>query len=285
MSKESKITPKEVYYFELCEKDNSQIRTKENAKGFPLQFGMMPVCVGLYKTWDEENKKWLKDELKPQTLRYVEGESEILRSKQRNDIKGAEAQRIYFRDGGLSVTRFEPALLDFMLNHPRNADNPNRDTRFGPLFKIVDKNKAKLEALNEAKVKIEVEAIIVDLFKGDPESIIAVAAAIGVNTEQEAALIEHDMLVRSRRNPKQMMADIGNPLIRDLAQIKIAEKREVIKMTGNVVTWGDGSPTGFSCAENLNTRDEFLQWATNTPEGKKVFAQIKFRLKNPITQL
>lgn len=284
MAKEKPIL-KDITYFELCNHDNSQKQTKENARGFPSEFGMMPVAIGKYKRWDDEKKEWDKDTLMPQTLRYVEGESEILRSKQRNDIKGAEAQRVYFRNGGIAVTSFEPALLDFMNNHPRNENNPNRDTRKGPLFREVDKNKAKLDALNDAKVLIEVQAIIVDLFKNDLESATSIATAIGVNIDQEAALIEHDMLVRARRSPKQIMADIGNPLMRELAIIRKAQKDFVIKVNTNTVTWGDGSSTGFSCAEGLKTDMEFLQWATNTPEGKKIFEKIKFRLKNPIAQL
>jgi len=285
MKDSSKIAVKDVTYFELADKDNSQISTKQNSNGFPSLYGLPPVCIAMYKKWDDENKKWDKETLMPQTLRYVAGEAEILKSKQRADIVGAEAERIYFRNGGLSVTSFEPALLEFIKNHSRNADNPNRDKRREPLFKEVDKNKAKIDAVNENRVWIEVQAIIIDLFKTDPESIIAVAAAIGVNTDQDAVLIEHDMMVRARKNPKQMMADIGNPMIRQFAQVKIAEKRGVIKVGTNVVTWGDGSATGFSCAEHLNTRDEFCEWAVNTPEGKKVYDKIKFRLQNPITQL
>lgn len=262
-----------TYFFELFEKDNSQIMTKEGATGFPAIFEVLPKCVAKFPN-DEG-----KDEV--QTLRFVEGETDLRITKQRKEITRGEEKPIIFRDGGLVVSEFEKLKLDYMLNHPQFDGNPNRDTRKPVLFKEIDKAKIKKESLKKEETKIEADALVIDMFKNDLEGALQFCEAVGVDTTQEAALVKHDLLVRVRRNPALFISQLKDPVLKQKAFVQKAVNEGVIKLTGNSVTWGDGSATGFTCKIGDNVKDEFINWFAD-PKGKKIYDQIKYRLNNPL---
>ncbi|MBK9479933.1 MAG: hypothetical protein IPN99_14025 [Bacteroidetes bacterium] len=270
-------TLKEKYTFQLCKKDKSQISTKQGATGFPILYGLYPICVALYP--DKEGN------LVPQTLRYIEGESSIVQSEQRKDLTKLDAKRIYFKNGGLDVTNFNPTLLEFLMNNPRYEGNPNRNKSLPPIFKEIDKGALKIAALNTNKQRIEAEALVVDMFKNDLEGAKALCDALNVNTDQAAALMEHDLLLVVARNPSLFLKQLSSQSTKDLAFVNKALKAGVIVMAGNTVTYSDGSPTGFSCPiGTIDVKAEFINWFSDK-KGKAVFEQIKFRLANPVEQL
>ena len=264
------------YLFERLEKDQSQIQTKQNATGFSGLREMKPRCVAMYPD-DEGN-------LVAQTLRYVKGETDLRISHQRKDIKRSQEKPIQWIDGHLLVTAFDALLLKFIENHSRYEGNDNRDTSQPPLFKMIDKDAIKKKELDTAKTLIEAEAIAYDMYKNDGEGFISLCEALSVNTDQDADLMLHSLLVRIRRNPELFLKQLKDPTMKAKAFIKNAVKNGVIKIVGNSVTWGDGSPTGFTCPIGENVEDAFILWFEDK-KGKAVYEQIKFRLKNPIEQL
>jgi hypothetical protein len=262
-----------TYYFELCEKDNSQIMTKEGATGFPALFELLARCVTKYK--DDEGNEAV------QTIRYIEGETDVRISHQRKDILKNQEKPLVFRDGGMVVSEYEPLKLEYMLSHPQFEGNPNKDTRKPILFKEIDKAKIKKEALRKEETKIEADALVLDMFKNDPSGAISFCEAVGVNTEQDAELMKHDLLIRVRRNPALFVSQLQDPTLKKKAFVHKAIKQGVLKISSNSVTWGDGSSTGFTCPIGSNVEEEFINWFEDT-KGKKVYSQIKFRLENPI---
>lgn len=262
-----------VYYFELAEKDHSQIMTKEGATGFPAIFEVLPKCVTKYK--NDEGK------LEVQTIRFIEGETDVRITKQRKEITRGEEKPIIFKDGGLVVSEYETLKLEYLLNHPQFEGNENKDTRKPVLFKEIDKAKIKKESLKKEETKIEADALAIDLFKTDLEAALQFCEAVGIDTSQEAALVKHDLLVRVRRNPALFLSQLKDPVLKQKAFVQKAINEGVIKLTSNSVTWGDGSTTGFTCEIGADVKTEFINWFAD-PKGKKVYNQIKFRLDNPI---
>lgn len=262
-----------TYFFELFEKDNSQIMTKEGATGFPAIFEVLPKCVAKFPNDDSV------DEV--QTLRFIEGETDLRITKQRKEITRGEERPIIFRDGGLVVSEFEKLKLEYMLNHPQFEGNPNRDTRKPILFKEIDKAKIKKESLKKEETKIEADALVIEMFKNDLEAALQFCEAVGVDTTQEAALVKHDLLVRVRRNPALFISQLKDPVLKQKAFVQKAINEGVIKLTSNSVTWGDGSTTGFTCKIGDDVKSEFTNWLAD-PKGKKIYDQIKYRLNNPL---
>jgi len=262
-----------TYYFELYEKDNSQIMTKEGATGFPAIFEVLPKCVAKFPNDSGE--------MEVQTLRFVEGETDLRITKQRKEITRGEERPILFRDGSLVVSEFEKLKLEYMLNHPQYEGNPNRDTRKPILFKEIDKAKIKKEALQKEEMKIEADVLVVDMFKTDLDSALQFCEAIGIDTNQDAALVKHDLLIRVRKNPSLFIKQLKDPVLKKKAFVQKAINEGVIKLTSNAVTWGDGSSTGFTCAIGEDVKESFINWFAD-PKGEKVYKQIKFRLDNPI---
>lgn len=262
-----------TYFFELFEKDNSQIMTKEGATGFPAIFEVLPKCVAKFPNDDSV------DEV--QTLRFIEGETDLRITKQRKEITRGEERPIIFRDGGLVVSEFEKLKLEYMLNHPQFEGNPNRDTRKPILFKEIDKAKIKKESLKKEETKIEADALVIEMFKNDLEAALQFCEAVGVDTTQEAALVKHDLLVRVRRNPALFISQLKDPVLKQKAFVQKAINEGVIKLTSNSVTWGDGSTTGFTCKIGNDVKSEFINWFAD-PKGKKIYDQIKYRFNNPL---
>ncbi len=270
-------TLKDSYTFELCRKDKSQINTKEGGNGFPLLYGLYPVCVAMYPD-DDGN-------MIPQTLRYIEGETSIVQSKQRKELTKSDAKRIYLKNGRLTVDKFHPTLLEFLLCNPRYEGNPNRNKSLPPIFREIDTNAIKLAKLDTNKTRIEAEALVLDMFKNDLQGAIALCEAMNVNTDQNAALMEHDLLLIVGRNPALFIKQLGSQSTKDLSYVNKALKAGVIVLSGNTVTWHDGSATGFVCSANTaDVKAAFIEWFQEK-KGKAVFEQIKFRLANPIEQL
>lgn len=266
---------KETYLFEMCEKDVSQIRTKEGATGFPGLYEMLSRCVAMYP--DKEGK------LIPQTIRYISGETTVVAADQRKDITKRNEKPIRWIDGKVLVSKFEPMKLEFLLNHPLYEGNENRDKSKPAFFKEIDKNQIKIKELKNAKIGIEAEALVVDMFKNNAKGAISFCEAVGVKTDQDADLMEHDLLVRVRKNPELFLKQLQDPTLKNKAFVQRAIKGGVISIKGNSVTWGDGSPTGFTCPIGVDTQEAFINWFEDKV-GKKVLEQIKFRLENPIEQ-
>ncbi len=262
-----------TYFFELFEKDNSQIMTKEGATGFPSLYELLPKCVAKFPNDDSV------DEV--QTLRFIDGETDLRITKQRKEITRREEVPIVFRDGGLVVSEYEKLKLEYMLNHPQFEGNPNRDTRKPILFKEIDKAKIKKESLKKEETKIEADALVIEMFKNDLEAALQFCEAVGVDTTQEAALVKHDLLVRVRRNPALFISQLKDPVLKQKAFVQKAINEGVIKLTSNSVTWGDGSTTGFTCKIGDDVKSEFTNWLAD-PKGKKIYDQIKYRLNNPL---
>jgi hypothetical protein len=270
-------TLKDTYTFELCRKDKSQINTKEGGTGFPLLYGLYPVCVAMYPD-DEGN-------MIPQTLRYIEGETSIVQSKQRKELTKSDAKRIYLKNGRLSVTKFQPILLEFLINNPRYEGNPHRNKALPPIFREIDPSAIKKANLDTNKTRIEAEALVLDMFKNDFAGAKALCEALNINTNQEAELMEHDLLIVVGRNPSLFIKQLGSQSTKDLSYVNRALKAGVIVLSGNTVTWADGSATGFVCTANTtDVKAAFIEWFQEK-KGKAVFEQIKFRLANPIEQL
>lgn len=274
------LKERESCLFQLSTKDSSQIMTKEGSNGYPSLLEIPSKCVALYKGKDDDTPI-------VQTIRYVAGEVDLRVSKQRKDITPKMAPPIQFVDGSLLVTRFEPLLLEYIEHCDFYEGNPNRNpnVRQDFMFKLVDKDAIKLADLKKEEVKIEAEALVLEMFKSAPERATMFCEAVGVNTDQVAELMKHDLLVRVRKNPSLFLEQLKDPNTKQKAVVKNALKSGIIKVSGNTVLWSDGSSTGFTMPiGSTNVESEFIAWM-DEPKGKKVYENIKFKVNNPIEQL
>lgn len=272
----SKTSAKDSYLFQEYEKDNSQIQTKEGATGYPIASELSPRCVAMFAN-DSGT-------LEPQTLRYIEGETDLRLTKQRKEITKREEVKLLFKNGMMMVSKYEPLKLQYLLNHPQFEGNVNRNKNLPIRFKLINKEAVKKQELDKEKVLIQAKALVLDMFKNDIKGAEAFCLAVGVDTEQDAAMMEYDLLKRVRLNPDLFLKQLSDPTMKEKAFVRTAIREGVIKIKDNTITWGDGSATGFTSNMNDDIETSFIAWF-ETKEGKAILKQIKYRLENPKTQL
>ena len=234
-------------------KEQPVLKTKEyellRAGGIIFMMKAGPVSV-----YDEETNSI-------RSIRYIPQENSIWVNEQ--SAKPTK-EPILFNSGRLFVRKDQPNLQRFLDMHPSNEANG------GNVFRHVNlQENAKKDLQSEFEI---VDAL--NLLRTKPlDELLAVATALGINTDNPADEIKHDLMVKAKKNPRGFVEAFDNPAIETKAKIRKAMNMSIIKHEKGHVKWTDTNKHILAVAEGKDAVDVFTRYCM-TENGSVVLDEI-----------
>lgn len=216
----------------------------------------------------------------PCMLRYAETINNSI-NKQGNPVKLFAPDSINFIAGVLVVKKNQPDLLEFLLNHPLNASNPDRDDTQHARFYEVDPVKAEEEEFQHRVSTFEVtELIMKTMTEQEQRTALKIYGEMNVDhldpkiVRNRLITIATDMVMSKkdpRYGPQGFMRTIGAPTMKIKALVQDAIDRDLIKFDGkNRWIWLEGDAKGnviVPVPSGQNHIDYFVDWMVNRDDS------------------
>lgn len=189
----------------------SYVLPSRNSNRFPLLW------------YDEENNL-------NRSLRYSTNQKSPFEDEQDGN---AVMEPVVFEDGFLTVPKTNPVLQQFLHYHPMN----------GTVFMLVDKERDAAQELEE--MTFEVDALI-EARKLTVEQLETVYRVVfGKDpTRFATAEIRRDILVMAKRDPKEFLNVINDPMLKYNAQVQMFFDSNILTLRNN------GKEVWFNTASN-----------------------------------
>lgn len=244
------------YLFILSNRvDNPPIK---GASGFPLRYNLKSEI-----SVNTDNGEKL--------IRHVTTEKTIWADDQTEGAADRKT-KLTFIDGYLRVEANKKRTLEFLREYPEGT------------FYEFDESKGMKESIEADEVVTKASGIIYDMIENDMEGFLALARAVGVDTNQKASFIQHDMLVLFKNpvNAKQLLKDLnGKTLIKTKSAVQTLIEEKVISVKGNTVKGKDGEVI-FTNDLNSDTVEAFTEYVHN--KKPKLLSELKEKIKKPLSQ-
>ena len=208
------------------------------------------------------------------TIRVIEGEQSIYKDEQSND-KDIPKKKVYinFIDGIKLVSGEEVSLLRYMMLDNLNLSNKNRNTRYQPIYELVDNAKIiEKEMLNE-EIMDEAKHFA---FKGDWDEVKAYARVLNVDLNRDAKEIRWDLRNIAQRDPVKFMENLKSPTMRKKHNVleAIDAGYLTINPLNNSIAWATNPNQPLDVAAvGKGIVDSFVRKLT-TDDGKLIYDAI-----------
>ena len=209
------------------------------------------------------------------TIRYAPSEQSIYKDEQPDKVVVGD---VVFQNGSLVVPYTNPLLLQFLEKSNHNISNPARIKGSKSVFKHVDpESDAKNQMDNEIS-QIKAANAVLQMEFSDLK---AYARVLGVNINNGADMIRHDMLVLAKKDPSNFMAGIDDPLVKRQQVILDAMSYKIIKVSGRSVAWimGDKESLIVPVPIGQDAVKWFSEWTMNEKDGEDVYKELQKKIK------
>lgn len=203
-----------------------------------------------------------------------------------------DEDQLNLKKGALSFHSGEnPELYKFLMRHNRRLENNIKDeqgrapnpSKYKPIFKLYDPDAESTKIVASARKEFEIMKAIYE--QTDPNVITAFARALNVKTDQDFAIIQHDVVVKVRANP-DLLKLMVSPETKLKALVSEALQLGIIKQDGHQIGWVEGDEFGSICTLPIGQKIEnfFPNWLANDNSNVIENMQARIGLKRKTTK-
>lgn len=211
---------------------------KENSKkDFPHSAPYPPYVsvqeIAIIPWIDEKGNK------RTRMIRYVAGHDSIFVDEQKDLPKNMvenPQNTLVFSHGYLTVNAYDHAKIEFLTNHPQNADAKSLPQYTKKkLFKMIDVNKELEKEYNTKQAQFEAMSLAM---KATYDEMVPHASFMGVNLEniedqtmKDEPAIRFEYLMKAEQQPELFKKTFNNPVVKVTHYVKRAVQENVITLT------------------------------------------------------
>lgn len=208
-------------------------------------------------------------------IRYAPGEQSIYKDEQPEKVVLGD---IVFQNGSLIVDHRNPLLLEYLQASNYNKDNKDRMRGSKAVFAVLDQEANAKTQLDTEVEEIKAANAVLQMPFGELK---AYARVLGVNINNGADMIRHDMLVLAKKAPASFMSGIDDPIVKRQQVLLDAVSFGVIEIGRRSMNWVMGEKRSLIIPIPLgeNPARWVAEWTMNDKDGEDVYKEIEKKLK------